>query len=153
MANSEILGLVSDIVSAHVSNNSISIGDLPGLIKSVHDALAGLGQPEQPAEEPRTPAVPVRSAVKPDSIACLDCGQRSKMLRRHLRVQHDLTPEQYRERWSLPRDYPLVAANYAERRRDLAKSIGLGRKPTKPEPDTPAAKRKTPVRKKAEATS
>lgn len=131
MADTEILGLVTDIVSAHVSNNSISTGDLPGLIKSVHDALAGLGQPEQPVEEPRRPAVPVRSAVKPDSIACLECGHRSKMLKRHLRVQHNLAPDAYRVRWGLPRDYPLVAGNYSERRRDLAKSIGLGRRAAK----------------------
>jgi predicted transcriptional regulator len=121
-----IIALTADIVSAHVSNNSIAVGDLPALIQNVHDALAGLGQ-EAPAPEPkREPAVPVRASVKPDYIVCLEDGKRLKMLRRHLLTNYQMTPEQYRAKWNLPADYPMVAPNYTEQRRSLAKKIGLG---------------------------
>ena len=124
-----LITLTSDIVAAHVSNNDVGVGDVPALITSVYSALAGLGGNEA-QEEPRPdPAVSIRSSIKKDHIVCLDCGKKMKMLKRHLSTEHDMTPEEYKARWQLPADYPLVAPNYAETRRDLAKKIGLGRKP------------------------
>lgn len=124
-----LITLTSDIVAAHVSNNDVGVADVPALITSVYSALSGLGG--TPAvEEPRPePAVSIRSSVKKDHVVCLDCGKRMKMLKRHLSTEHDMTPEEYKARWDLPADYPLVAPNYAETRRTLAKKIGLGRKP------------------------
>ena len=124
-----LITLTSDIVAAHVSNNSVTVDDVPALITNVYSALSGLGavtQAEEPAPEP---AVSVRSSVKRDHIVCLDCGKKMKMLRRHLSSEHGMTPEEYREKWNLGPDYPMVAPDYAETRRDLAKKIGLGRKP------------------------
>lgn len=129
MADEMLLDLVADIVSAHVSNNSVSANDLPGLIQSVYGSLASLGQAPAPVEEERKPAVSVRASVKPDAIVCLECGTRMKMLKRHLGVDHELTPAEYRARWNLPADYPMVAPDYAEKRKELAVKIGLGRKP------------------------
>lgn len=126
-----LITLTSDIVAAHVSNNSVSVDDLPSLITNVYGALSGLGQ-EGAIEEARPePAVSIRSSIKPDYIVCLEDGKKLKMLKRHLMTHYKLTPEQYRQRWGLPGDYPMVAPNYAEKRRELAKKIGLGRKPTK----------------------
>lgn len=123
-----LLTLTADIVAAHVSNNSVGIADLPDLIGRVHQALAGLGTPaETPAEELK-PAVSVRASVKPDYIVCLEDGKKLKMLRRHLMTHYGLTPDEYRTKWNLPRDYPMVAPAYAEQRRALAKQIGLGNK-------------------------
>lgn len=124
-----LIALTSDIVAAHVSNNNVAVEDVPTLIANIYGALAGLGQ-EVPVEvlQPE-PAVSVRSSVKPDSITCLECGKKLKMLKRHLSTDHKLTTDEYRQRWSLPTSYPLVAPNYAEKRRELAKKIGLGRKP------------------------
>lgn len=119
----------SDIVSAHVSNNEVAAGDIPALINSVYSALAQLGKPAQLEEVRPEPAVSVRASIKPDYIVCLEDGKKLKMLKRYLRTNYDMTPEQYRERWGLPADYPMVAPNYAEKRRDLAMKIGLGRKP------------------------
>ncbi len=125
-----LLTLTADIVSAHVSNNTVAVGDVPNLVKQVHQALSTLSQPApEPEPAKREPAVSPRSAIKPDSITCLVCGLKSKMLKRHLATAHDLTPQQYREEFGLKSDYPMVAPNYAESRRDLAKKIGLGRKP------------------------
>ncbi|MEO9462618.1 MAG: MucR family transcriptional regulator [Marinomonas sp.] len=124
-----LITLTSDIVAAHVSHNNVSADDMPSLINNVYGALAGLGD-AQAAEEVRPePAVSVRSSIKRDHVVCLDCGKRMKMLKRHLSTEHDMTPEEYKTRWELPGDYPLVAPAYAETRRDLAKKIGLGRKP------------------------
>ena len=125
-----LITLTSDIVAAHVSNNDVAVSDVPALITTVFGALAGLGQaaPEV-AAAPMKPAVSVRSSVKPDAITCLDCGAEFKMLKRHLMTNHGLTTSDYRARWNLSGDYPLVAPNYAETRRELAKKIGLGRKP------------------------
>ncbi|MDE2596913.1 MAG: MucR family transcriptional regulator [Sphingomonadales bacterium] len=128
-ANETLITLTSDIVAAHVSNNSVSVGDLAALISNVYGALAGLGQAAPAAEVMPEPAVSIRSSVKPDHIVCLEDGKKLKMLKRHLMTHYNLTPEQYRARWSLPADYPMVAPNYAEKRRELAKKIGLGRKP------------------------
>ena len=124
-----LITLTSDIVAAHVSNNSVSVDDVPALITNVYGALAGLGQAAPVVETLPEPAVSIRSSVKPDYIVCLEDGKKLKMLKRHLMTHYNLTPDQYRQRWSLPADYPMVAPNYAEKRRDLAKKIGLGRKP------------------------
>jgi len=121
--------LTADIVSAHVSNNSVSPTDLPGLIHSVYNSLAGLGGAPAVVEEKPVPAVSIRSSIKPDYIVCLEDGKKLKMLKRHLMTHYNMTPDQYRARWNLPADYPMVAPNYAEKRRELAKKIGLGRKP------------------------
>lgn len=124
-----LITLASDIVAAHVSNNSLPADEVPALITNVYNALASLGQVSEPAEERPEPAVTVRASVKRDHIICLDCGKKMKMLKRHLMTEHDMTPDDYRARWDLGSDYPMVAPAYAETRRDLAKKIGLGRKP------------------------
>jgi predicted transcriptional regulator len=138
----ELLGLATEIVSAHVSNNAIAADQLPGLIQQVFNALATVEQAT--AAPPKAqPAVEVRRSVLADHIVCLDCGKHFSMLRRHLMTDHKLTPEQYRQRWELPRSYPLVAPNYAKTRSALAKKIGLGRKgpaPTKTERKAAARK-------------
>jgi len=127
--NETLITLTSDIVAAHVSNNSVSIEDLPSLITNVYGALAGLGNTAAVEEEKPEPAVSIRASVKPDYIVCLEDGKKLKMLKRHLMTHYNMTPEEYRARWNLPADYPMVAPNYAEKRRELAKKIGLGRKP------------------------
>ncbi len=127
--NEMLITLTSDIVAAHVSNNSVAVEDVAGLIGNVYSALAGLGHAAPVEEKLPEPAVSVRASVKPDYIVCLEDGKKLKMLKRHLMTHYNLTPEQYRARWNLPADYPMVAPNYAEKRRDLAKKIGLGRKP------------------------
>ena len=124
-----LITLTSEIVAAHVANNSVEVDQLPELIQNVHGALAGLGSPAQADETPPEPAVTVRASVKPDHIVCLEDGKKMKMLKRHLMTDHGMTPDEYRARWNLPSDYPMVAPNYAEKRRELAKKIGLGRKP------------------------
>jgi predicted transcriptional regulator len=126
--NEMLITLTADIVTAHVANNSVDGSDLPPLIQSVYGALAGLGN--APVVEVRhEPAVSIRSSVKNDHIVCLDCGKKMKMLKRHLMTDHGLTPDDYRARFGLTADYPLVAPDYAEKRRELAKKIGLGRQP------------------------
>ena len=121
--------MTADIVSAYISNNSISWHDLPALIKSVHSGLLALGSDEPLLEiESQKPAVPVKKSVFQDHIICLEDGKKLKMLKRHLKTAYNMTPEQYRERWGLPSEYPMVAPNYAERRSVLAKEIGLGTK-------------------------
>lgn len=122
-----LVTLTADIVAAHVSNNSVAISDIALIIRSVHDALAGLGTTEVP-EVKQEPAVSIRASVKPDYIVCLEDGKKLKMLRRHLMTAYDMTPDAYRAKWNLPKDYPMVAPNYAETRRILAKAIGLGTK-------------------------
>jgi len=125
-----LITLASDIVAAHVSNNSVAVDDLPSLITNVYGALAGLGQAAVVEEARPEPAVSIRASVKPDYIVCLEDGKKLKMLKRHLMTHYNMTPDEYRQRWNLPADYPMVAPNYAEKRRELAKKIGLGRKPT-----------------------
>ena len=123
-----LLTLTADIVAAHVSNNSVAVNDLPNLIQNVHQALQGISS-SAAAPEPRPePKVSIRSSVKPDYIVCLEDGKKLKMLKRHLMTHYNMTPEQYRQKWGLSADYPMVAPNYAEQRRTLAKSIGLGTK-------------------------
>lgn len=121
-----LITLTADIVSAHVSNNSVSVNDLPQLIQNVHAALAGLSGSGQEPEVKQQPAVSIRSSIKPDYIVCLEDGKKLKMLKRHLMTHYNMTPDEYRQKWGLPADYPMVAPNYAEQRRSLAKKIGLG---------------------------
>jgi predicted transcriptional regulator len=120
--------LTADIVAAHVSNNSVAVNDLPTLIANVHMALSGLGTPAKAPEVKQEPAVSIRASIKPDYIVCLEDGKKLKMLKRHLMTHYNMTPDQYRAKWNLASDYPMVAPNYAEQRRTLAKSIGLGTK-------------------------
>lgn len=123
-----LITLTADIVAAHVSNNSVAVSDLPLLIANVHNALTGLGGPKIEAPVKQEPAVSVRASIKPDYIICLEDGKKLKMLKRHLMTHYQMTPEQYRAKWNLPADYPMVAPKYAEQRRTLAKKIGLGTK-------------------------
>ena len=129
MEDSEMLvTLTADIVAAHVSNNSVAISDIPLVIRSVHEALAGLASGAEPEPEPQQPAVSVRSSVKPDYIVCLEDGKKLTMMRRYLMTNFGMTPDEYRAKWNLPKDYPMTAPNYTEKRRELAKQIGLGTK-------------------------
>ena len=122
----DLLTLTTEIVAAHVSNNTVSVSDLPQLINQVYSSLANIGTaPAAPASRP-LPAVSVKKSVLPDYIICLEDGKRLKMLKRHLKTAYNMTPEAYRERWNLPADYPMVAPNYARQRSRLAKEIGLG---------------------------
>jgi predicted transcriptional regulator len=123
----QLLELTAQIVAAHLAHNPVAPDALPGLIRSVHASLAGVGKPTEVAERPQ-PAVPPRKSVFPDYIVCLEDGKKLKMLKRHLQTHYQLTPAQYREKWGLPHDYPMVAPTYAEKRSTLAKTIGLGRK-------------------------
>jgi predicted transcriptional regulator len=153
-ASTNYIELAADIVSAFVSNNSVTTADLPALIGSVHAALQNLGNPPAKQEEVKpTPAVPVKRSVTPDYLISLEDGKRYKSLRRHL-TSRGLTPDQYREKWGLPRDYPMVAPNYAAKRSELARSMGLGQKrkgatkaPPSPKPPTETPKKRG--RKKA----
>ena len=125
-----LIAFTSNIVEAYVANNSAELDEIPGLINNVYSALANLSAGAPQEEERPEPAVSVRASVKPDYLVCLEDGKKLKMLKRYLRTNYDMTPEEYRARWGLPADYPMVAPNYAEKRRDLAKKIGLGRKPS-----------------------
>ena len=131
-AEDTLLTLTADIVAAHVSNNSVAVNDLPNLIQNVHQALTGISSTKSAAEEKPEPKVSIRSSIKPDFVVCLECGKKQKMLKRHLMTNHDMTPAEYRQKWGLSSDYPMVAPNYAEQRRKLAKSIGLGTKRRRP---------------------
>ena len=122
-----LITLTADIVAAHVSNNSVAVNDLPQLINNIHGALSGLAGRSAP-EAKLEPKVPIRSSIRPDYIVCLEDGKKLKMLKRHLMTHYQMTPDQYRQKWGLNSDYPMVAPNYAEQRRALAKSIGLGTK-------------------------
>lgn len=122
----DLLALTTEIVAAHVSNNTVAVGDLPQLINQVYQSLVSIGKAQPvPAERPQ-PAVSVKRSVHPDYIICLEDGKKLKMLKRHLKTAYNMTPEEYRERWSLPPEYPMVAPNYARQRSKLAKEIGLG---------------------------
>ena len=123
-----LLTLTADIVAAHVSNNSVAVNDLPNLIQNVHSALSGIAGANAAAEPKPEPKVSIRASIKPDYIVCLEDGKKLKMLKRHLMTHYNMTPGQYRQKWGLSADYPMVAPNYAEQRRTLAKSIGLGTK-------------------------
>ena len=127
--DNELLELTAEIVSSHVSNNSIPVQDLPTLIKDVHTTLISLSkEAANAAEETPEPAVPVKKSITSDYIICLEDGKKLKMLKRHLKSAYNMTPEEYRAKWGLPHDYPMVAPNYAKRRAELAREIGLGTK-------------------------
>ena len=129
MSQNELLALTTEIVASHVSNNTVAVSDLPELIRQVYGSLTNLSPtpaPEQP-EKPQ-PAVAIKKSVTPDYIVCLEDGKKLKMLKRHLMTHYSMTPDEYRQKWGLSADYPMVAPNYAEQRRTLAKSIGLGTK-------------------------
>jgi predicted transcriptional regulator len=127
----QILGLTAQIVSAHVRHNAVTPDALPSLIQDVYKTLANIGQ--QPVQADKVaPAIPVKQSIRQDRVVCLECGKGFSMLKRHLMTDHKLTPQQYREKWNLTRDYPMVAPNYAQTRSDLAKKIGLGRKAGRP---------------------
>ena len=135
----DLVGMTTDIVSAYVANNAVAPGALANLITSVHTALTGMSSASEPEPEPQAPAVPIRKSVTPDYIISLEDGSRYKSLKRHLSSKYGMTPEEYRAKWGLPHDYPMVAPNYARARSELAKSMGLGqggrkpaRKPRKP---------------------
>ncbi len=128
---SDLIEVTAGLVAAYVGGNTIAAGDVPGLIRSVHNALSSIGGQVDTIED-RQPAVSVRRSITPDYLICLEDGRKFKSLKRHLRSKYDLSPEQYRARWDLPRDYPMVAPNYAQARSDLAKQMGLGQGGRKP---------------------
>jgi predicted transcriptional regulator len=125
--HNELLELTTEIVSAHVSNNTLPVNELPQLIQDVYRTLSSVGGAPITTERPQ-PAVPIKKSVTAEYIICLEDGKKLKMLKRHLKTAYDMTPDEYRERWGLARDYPMVAPNYAKHRSSLAKKIGLGTK-------------------------
>ena len=126
--NSELLTLTADIAAAYVSNNTVQASDVPSVIQTIYRALAGVGATAaQPAPEPQKPAVPLKKSITPDFLISLEDGKKYKSLKRHLRTQYNMSPDDYRAKWGLPKDYPMVAPNYAASRSALAKSMGLGR--------------------------
>ena len=125
-AEDTLLTLTADIVAAHVSNNSVAVNDLPNLIQNVHGALTGIASKGGAVEPKPEPKVSIRASVKPDYVVCLEDGKKQKMLKRHLMTNHGMTPDEYRQKWGLPADYPMVAPNYAAARSALAKKMGLG---------------------------
>ncbi|HEV2365324.1 MAG TPA: MucR family transcriptional regulator [Caulobacteraceae bacterium] len=123
----DLIEMTAEIVASYVENNSISTTDLPGLIQSVHRALNAVSSGGEPVEAaPKEPAVPIRRSITPDYLVCLEDGRKFKSLKRHLRTKYNMSPEDYRAKWGLPKDYPMVAPNYAKARSDLAKQMGLG---------------------------
>ena len=129
MENEQLVQLTADIVAAHVANNNVAVGDVGNLVHRVYEALSGLEKPAgEPQPQEKTPVVSVRASIKPEYIICMECGAKQRMLKRHLMTAHGMTPDQYRNDFGLPREYPMVAPNYSEQRRALAHSIGLGRK-------------------------
>ena len=141
-SHTELLALTADIVASHFANNTVAPAEVPGVIESVYATLARLGTPVVVPVPKQEPAVSIRSSIKPDHIVCLEDGKKLKMLKRHLMTGYGMTPDDYRTKWGLPGDYPMVAPNYAEQRRTLAKSIGLGTKRTSKPRGRP---RKNPV--------
>ena len=133
--SNELLTITSDIVAAHVSNNTVSVADLPGLIEQVYRTLVSVDQGLDAARDRPTPAVMVRKSITPDFIICLEDGKKLKMLKRHLKTAYNMSPDEYRGRWGLPMDYPMVAPNYAKQRSKLAKAIGLGKLPRRARKD------------------
>ena len=162
MEQEQLINLTADIVAAHVSNNTVSVGDVGQLVQRVHEALSALGAPAQEATQEKTPVVSVRASIKPDYLVCMECGRKQKTLRRHLQTAHGMSPDQYRTDYGLPRDYPMVAPEYSKRRGEMARAIGLGRKRTGGESGGPGGgaaaasgggegKRKAPARRKRAA--
>lgn len=153
MSDLSLIELTADIVSAHVSNNNVASNEVPALIQSVYAALSQTAAPTPAPAAKQEPAVSVRSSVKPDYIVCLEDGAKLKMLKRYLRTRYDMSPEEYRQKWGLPHDYPMVAPNYAEQRRSLAHQIGLGRKKVEEAVAAPVKAAKRTVRKAAAKTT
>lgn len=155
MESQQLIELTADIVAAHVSNNRVGVGDVGELVAQVHSALAALGSsPDEPVEEkPPAPAVSIRSSVKPDYLICLACGRKQKTLKRHLATAHQLGPQEYRVQFGLPREYPMVAPNYAQQRREMAQAIGLGRKSTSRRRRAKSAERPGKARSKRRPTA
>jgi predicted transcriptional regulator len=152
MEQETLITLTADIVSAHVSNNNVAVGDVGNLVQRVHEALAGLGQaPAEEGPQAKVPVVSIRASVRPDYIACMECGKKQKTLRRHLQTAHQMTPEEYRKDYGLPASYPMTAPNYSEQRREMAKTIGLGRKKGEKVPASKGARK--PREKKDAAPS
>jgi predicted transcriptional regulator len=135
MDQQTLVTLTADIVAAHVANNNVAMNEVPELVRKIHEALVKLGQPEAPPPEEKRPVVSARASIRPDYLVCMECGIKQKLLRRHLRTAHKLTPEDYRRDYGLPPSYPMVAPNYSDRRRTLAHASGLGRR------DPPASAR------------
>jgi predicted transcriptional regulator len=127
MTEPDLTALTAKITAAYVANNAVAVSDIPALIYSVRSALERLGKEPDPVVQDLKPAVPIRRSVTPDYIVCLEDGKKLKMLKRHLRTTYDMSPEQYRTKWGLPREYPMVAPNYTQTRSAMAKSLGLGR--------------------------
>lgn len=148
-ANELLVTLTADIVAAHVSNNSVGVGDVATLIANVHSALTGLSTPVEAPVEKQEPAVSIRSSVKPDYIVCLEDGKKLKMLKRHLMTHYQMTPDDYRTKWGLSADYPMTAPNYAQQRKELAVKIGLGKAGKGRKAVTP----KAPAKKAAKAAA
>jgi predicted transcriptional regulator len=140
-----ILAMATSVVSAFVSNNDVRSDELPGLIQSTYDAIKNTEKAPEPEVPVQEPAVSIRSSIKPDFIVCLEDGKKLKMLKRHLMTHYNLTPEQYRAKWNLPSDYPMTAPNYAAKRAELAKKIGLGVKQKTAAPNAPAAPTPAPA--------
>lgn len=156
MEKPELLNLTADIVSAHVGHNSVAVADVASLVQRVHAALSALSAPEAPAEpEAKTAVVSIRASIKPDYLVCMECGKKQKTLKRHLSSAHSMTPAQYRSDYGLPKDYPMTSANYSQQRGDMARAIGLGRKPADgasiEKSKAKAAARKKPGPKRAPA--
>lgn len=142
--NEDLVALTADIVAAHVANNDVTIDQLPALIATVHGALSGLDSAAAEPAQRQEPAVSVRASVKPDYIVSLESGRKLKMLKRYLLTSYGMTPDDYRRKWDLPSDYPMVAPNYAAQRKELAHRIGLGRKRPAPAEANAAPRRKAP---------
>lgn len=133
ISRDDVLRMAVDVVAAYLSNNQVAAGQIPEVIHSIFNSLTTLeAPPSEPLSEPQKPATPVRKSITPDYIICLEDGKKLKMLKRHLRTTYNMTPEEYRAKWNLPADYPMVAPNYARQRSEFAKQIGLGRKAREP---------------------
>lgn len=145
-SSAELLAFTTEVVAAHLGNNAVSPADVPALIKAVHDTLAETSSTQPQAEPTPTPAVPIKKSVQPDYLVCLEDGKKLKTLKRHLFTSHDMTPEEYREKWGLNRDYPMVAPNYAQQRSELATRIGLGKRATKGTQKTKSGSKRQPRR-------
>ena len=128
MENEQLVELTADIVSAHVSNNNVAVGDVATLVERVYQALSSLGTPTVEPQQEKTPVVSVRASIKPEYLVCMECGRKQKTLKRHLENAHGMSPDQYRADYGLPRDYPMVAPEYSKKRSQMAHAIGLGRK-------------------------
>lgn len=152
MSDNFLLELTTDIVTSHLSNNIVAVADVPSLIRNVYDSLKGLGRVVPEPEPALKPAVSIRSSVKPDYIVCLEDGKKLKMLKRHLMTHYQMTPTDYRAKWGLGADYPMVASNYAEQRKAMALKIGLGKKPVA-QPVKKATARKKPASSKGRQQS